>query len=92
MLSLTVIYLYDYHLTSQVWSRYQQAFKRATEPITGYCYAKYDVARHIRGTEGREILAICYNLIQMVKFMFSSKCKLSPVNSLEPYCSFLFLV
>lgn len=56
-LSLTVIYHDDYHSTSQVWSRYQQAFKRAMEPITGYCCAKYDVARHIRGTEGRKILS-----------------------------------
>jgi len=56
-LSLTVIYHDDYNLTSQVWSRYQQAFKRAMESITGYCCAKYDVARHVCGTEGRKILS-----------------------------------
>lgn len=42
------------------------------------------------GLEEEKYSAICRNLIQMVKFMFSLKCKLSPVNSLEPYCSFLF--
>lgn len=42
------------------------------------------------GLEEEKYSAICHNLIQMVKFMFSLKCKLSPVNSLEPYCSFLF--
>jgi len=56
-LYLTVIYHYDYHLTSPVWGRYQQAFKRAMELITGYCCAKYDVARHTHGTEGRKILS-----------------------------------